>query len=96
VAAPKWILTLDVAGFFQSIPHDLLRERLEHIEARIPHTLFDYLAVWHPRCIGLRQRVLAASSLLANAYLEPVDAVLADYEAVRWMDNIYGVRRLKA
>ena len=84
---PNWVLSTDVAGFFQSIPHDLLRERLDGVEPRVRNAVLDYLAVWNPRRVGIPQRVLA-SSLLANAYVEPVDGVLADYEAFRWMDDI--------
>jgi Reverse transcriptase (RNA-dependent DNA polymerase) len=84
---PKWVLTTDIAAFFQSIPHDLLRERLDASHPRVRNAIFDYLGVWHPRRVGVPQRVLA-SSLLANAYLEPIDAILDDYESLRWMDDI--------
>jgi hypothetical protein len=83
----KWVLVTDIAGFFQSIPHLLLRERLLRIPSLVKEALFRHLEIWSPWRIGLPQRFLA-SSLLANAYLEPLDAVLKDYRALRWMDDI--------
>lgn len=84
---PKFILVTDIAGFFQTIPHLLLRQELDDVDGDVRALLMDYLQVWQPRGVGLPQRVLG-SSLLANIYLSSVDAVLGDYNAVRWMDDI--------
>lgn len=83
----RFVLATDIAGFFQSIPHSLLRERLSGIQSELRTTLLRFLQIWNPTGIGLPQRVLA-SSLLANLYLEPLDEVLSGYRAIRWMDDI--------
>lgn len=83
----RFVLTTDIAGFFQNIPHGLLRERLSTVDKDARNTLLRFLRTWNSSQIGLPQRVLA-SSLLANLYIEPVDDVLADYRAIRWMDDI--------
>lgn len=84
---PKYVLATDIAGFFQNIPHGQLRETLRSISSSVRNRLFDYLSIWQPSQAGIPQRVLA-SSLIANIYLEPVDEILADYQTVRWMDDI--------
>lgn len=86
-AGAQWVLVTDVAGFFQSIPHGLLRERLGLAQREVRNALFDYLRIWRPDGIGVPQRVLA-SSLLANCYLEPLDWILRDYRSLRWMDDV--------
>ena len=84
---PKFILVTDIAGFFQTIPHSILRRELDGASDDVRALLLDYLRVWNPRGMGFPQRVLG-SSLLANIYLSGVDAVLGDYASIRWMDDI--------
>jgi hypothetical protein len=60
---PNYVLTADISN----IPHDLLRDRVQNIDGLVRNAVFDYISIWHPRRIGVPQRVLA-SSLLANAF----------------------------
>ena len=42
---PNYVLTADISGFFQSVPHYLLRERLDDVDPRVRKALLDYFGV---------------------------------------------------
>ncbi|MFA5787266.1 MAG: RNA-directed DNA polymerase [Actinomycetota bacterium] len=86
-SGPWFVLKTDIANFFHHVPLSVLRDSLTIPSPEIQGALFKFLESWAPARVGLPQPMLA-SSLLANAYLRPVDAVLSSYEAVRWMDDI--------
>lgn len=92
-----WVVDADIQGFFDSIPHDRLMERvcdkiadgrtLGLIEACLKQEVLDGLDSWTPD-EGTPQGAII-SPLLANIYLDPLDHMMADlgFEMVRYADD---------
>jgi hypothetical protein len=100
--AHRAALVTDINSCFASIPVERLAERIDarrsnDLSARLISMLQD-LGGRVPGRRGLSQRSFA-SAALANLYLRPLDAILAQYgggpvghlpaAAVRWMDDIW-------
>ena len=98
----SWLLKTDIVSFFSSVQADHLSEMLFQLAGTDQTTdrLASMLRSWDkvPGRSGLPQRS-AASAVLANMYLSPVDKFVqrsfdlpgeaASGGAVRWMDDIW-------
>ena len=92
-----YVMDADLKGYFDSIPHDRLMERvrakiidgrvLELVEAFLKAEVMDTAASWTPEQGTPQGAVL--SPLLANIYLDPLDHHMAEqgYEMVRYADD---------
>jgi reverse transcriptase-like protein len=99
-------LKTDVVSCFATVPVDRACERITELAGQnnITKRLADMIKSWSliPERNGLPQRN-SASAVIANMYMAPLDAVLADYEqphiqrlsgrsrgkVTRWMDDIW-------
>lgn len=91
------VVDADLKGYFDSIPHERLLERLRAkiadgsllslIEAFLQADVMDGTETWEPESGAPQGAVL--SPLLSNVYLDPLDHLLADsgYEMVRYADD---------
>lgn len=92
-----WVVDADLAGYFDTIPHDRLVERIEaHV---IDGKILDLIRGWLKADIlkGLERwtptegspQGAVISPLLANIYLDPLDKALAanGYRMVRYADD---------
>lgn len=92
------LLVSDVTGCFASVPTERLVEMLhQRVGRNLPVEALDSILTSYnklPDRSGIPQRS-TASSLLANAYLSPIDDLLNRYcthhgaVALRWMDDIW-------
>jgi RNA-directed DNA polymerase len=92
-----YVVDADLKGYFDSIPHDRLMERLRRkiadgrvlslIEAFLKAGIVEETATWTPEAGAPQGAVL--SPLLSNVYLDPLDHLLAQmgYEMVRYADD---------
>jgi RNA-directed DNA polymerase len=91
------VVDADLKGYFDSIPHDRLMERLEEkvadgpvlrlIEAFLKANIMDGAEQWTPEAGAPQGAVL--SPLLSNIYLDPLDHQMAEagLEMVRYADD---------
>jgi RNA-directed DNA polymerase len=91
------VVDADLKGYFDSIPHDRLRQRLREkiadgsvlslIESFLKAKIMDGLSEWNPISGAPQGAVL--SPLLSNIYLDPLDHLLArsGFEMVRYADD---------
>ena len=91
------VVDADLKGYFDSIPHDRLLERLQSkiadgtllslIEAFLQANVIDGMQTWAPESGTPQGAVL--SPLLSNVYLDPLDHLLAasGFEMVRYADD---------
>jgi RNA-directed DNA polymerase len=91
------VVDADLKGYFDSIPHDWLMERLETkladgpvlrlIAAFLKADILDEAAQWTPEQGAPQGAVL--SPLLSNIYLDPLDHLVAQagFEMVRYADD---------
>lgn len=92
-----WVVDADLKGYFDSIPHAKLMERIKTkiadgrvlrlLEAYLTQKVLDGLTEWTPEAGSPQGAVI--SPLLSNIYLDPLDHALADagYEMVRYADD---------
>jgi len=105
-AGYTWVVDADVQGYFDTIPHAALLDRvrtqvadgrvLDLVRAYLKVGVLDGLSVWEPEC-GTPQGAVV-SPLLAKVYLDPLDHALAaaGYEMVRYADNFVILCRSRA
>ena len=91
------IVDADLKGYFDSIPHDRLMDRLKEkiadgrvlslIESFLKASILDDAVAWTPEAGAPQGAVL--SPLLSNIYLDPLDHLLAQsgFEMVRYADD---------
>jgi RNA-directed DNA polymerase len=91
------VVDADLKGYFDSIPHDRLLERLREkitdgrvlslIEAFLKAGIVDETTTWMPESGAPQGAVL--SPLLSNVYLDPLDHLVAQagFEMVRYADD---------
>ena len=91
------VVDADLKGYFDSIPHARLMERLETkladgpvlqlIEGFLTADIMDGVSQWTPESGAPQGAVL--SPLLSNIYLDPLDHLLAEqgFEMVRYADD---------
>jgi len=91
------VVDADLKGYFDTIPHDRLMERLKTkiadgsvlslIEAFIKANILDDLEQWAPEAGAPQGAVL--SPLLSNIYLDPLDHLMAErgFEMIRYADD---------
>jgi len=91
------VVDADLKGYFDSIPHDRLLERLQEkiadgrvlslIEAFLKAGIVEEAATWTPESGAPQGAVL--SPLLSNVYLDPLDHLMArsGFEMVRYADD---------
>lgn len=91
------VVDADLKGYFDSIPHDRLMDRLKAkiadgpvlrlIEAFLKAAVLDGLSSWTPEAGAPQGAVL--SPLLSNIYLDPLDHLMAreGIEMVRYADD---------
>jgi RNA-directed DNA polymerase len=91
------VVDADLKGYFDSIPHDRLMDRLKAkiadgpvlrlIEAFLKAAVLDGLSSWTPEAGAPQGAVL--SPLLSNIYLDPLDHLMAreGFEMVRYADD---------
>jgi len=91
------VVDADLKGYFDSIPHDQLMERLKAkiadgpvlqlIESFLTAQVMDAASTWTPMQGAPQGAVL--SPLLSNIYLDPLDHQMAEagYEMVRYADD---------
>lgn len=96
-AGHTWVVDADFAAFFETIPHDLMMERVkEHvsdgrvlalIERYLRQDILEGMKRWTPT--GGTPQGAVASPLLANIYLHNLDKELAEagYRVVRYADD---------
>lgn len=92
-----YVVDADLKGYFDSIPHERLLERLRVkiadgsllslIEAFLQANVMDGTETWEPESGAPQGAVL--SPLLSNVYLDPLDHLLAEsgHEMVRYADD---------
>ena len=86
----RWVVDGDIERFFERVPHDLMRDRLERSIGAGPMT--ELIALWleaaEPSGRGLPQGA-PHSPLLANLYLDAVDEAIArrGVRLVRFADD---------
>lgn len=93
-----WIVDVDFKGYFDSIPHDKLRERVGELisdgkllgllEKYLKAGVLDALKGWEPTEQGTPQGAVI-SPVLANLYLNPLDHLMAKqgYDMTRYADD---------
>jgi RNA-directed DNA polymerase len=93
----QYIVDADLKGYFDSIPHDKLLDRLrqkvadgrvlELVAAFLKASILDGAAHWTPESGAPQGAVL--SPLLSNVYLDPLDHLVAQagFEMVRYADD---------
>lgn len=93
-----WVVDVDFKGYFDSIPHDKLMERVKELisdgkllallEKYLKAGVFDALKGWEPTEQGTPQGAVI-SPLLANLYLNPLDHLMASkgFEMTRYADD---------
>ncbi len=92
-----WVVDADLKGYFDTIPHDKLMERvgekisdsgiLRLIRSYLKAGIMDNLKEWIPE-EGTPQGAII-SPLLANIYLDPLDKLMAErgFEMTRYADD---------
>jgi RNA-directed DNA polymerase len=92
------VVDADLKGYFDSIPHDRLMDRLEEkiadgkvltlIEKFLKTDILDEAGAWTPEAGAPQGAVL--SPLLSNVYLDPLDHLMAEagFQMVRYADDV--------
>ena len=92
-----WVVDADVKSYFDSIPHDLLMERIKErisdgkvlhlIELFLKQEILENMRLWNPVSGSPQGAVL--SPLLANVYLHQLDMALhrQGFTMVRYADD---------
>ena len=105
-AGYHWVVDADLQSYFDTIPHEPLRARVEEkiadgrvlelLRAYLKQGVLDELREWEPET-GTPQGAVI-SPLLANIYLNPLDHLLAGagIELVRYADDIVLLCRSEA
>ena len=100
------VVDADLKSYFDTIPHTPLMERVRHkiadgrvldlIEAFLTQGVMDGLETWTPTAGSPQGAVI--SPLLSNAYLDPLDHLLAEQgvEMVRYADDFVILCRSKS
>ena len=100
------VVDADLKGYFDTIPHDPLMERVREkiadgrvlalIEAYLNQGVMDGMTEWQPKA-GTPQGAVI-SPLLSNVYLDPLDHQMAGkgYEMVRYADDFVVLCRSRA
>jgi len=100
------VVDADLKSYFDTIPHAPLMERMRHkiadgrvlglIEAFLTQGVLDGLETWTPVAGSPQGAVI--SPLLSNAYLDPLDHIMAgqDVELVRYADDFVILCRSEA
>lgn len=85
-------LKTDIVSYFASINIDNMETSIRSKTSKdaITDRLIDLIISWNEISTrsGIPQRSLA-SSVLANMYLKPIDDILNQHSACRWMDDIW-------
>jgi RNA-directed DNA polymerase len=93
-----WVVDVDFKGYFDSIPHDKLMERVEELisDGKLLALLWKYLKAgvmeelkgWEPSEQGTPQGAVI-SPMLANLYLNPLDHLMVakGYAMTRYVDD---------
>ncbi len=87
----KWIVDIDIRGYFDNVPHKNL---IEELTIWLPDKDIIHLFALWLRGFSLWQKGIAQGSpispLLANLYLHPVDILIemAGYRLVRYADDL--------
>jgi len=101
-----WVVDADLKSYFDTIPHEQLLERVKEkvsdgkvislVESFLNQDIMEDMARWTPTAGTPQGAVL--SPLLANLYLHPFDAKMAEsgYEAVRYADDFVVFCRSKS
>ena len=96
-AGYTWVVDADLQGYFDSIPHSQLLERvkakvsdrrvLSLIESFLQQDILDGMESWKPTKGSPQGAII--SPLLANLYLHPLDLLMAEagFEMVRYADD---------
>jgi len=96
-AGYTWVVDADIKGYFDSIPHEPLMERVRRriadsrvlalVQAYLEQDVLDSMEQWTPD-EGCPQGAVI-SPLLSNIYLDPLDHLMAKagYEMVRYADD---------
>jgi RNA-directed DNA polymerase len=105
-AGYPWVVDADFRRYFDTIPQDRLRERVESkvsdgpvlalVQAFLEQRVMDGLESWTPEA-GTPQGAVI-SPLLSNLYLDPLDHAMADagYAMVRYADDFVILCRSEA
>jgi RNA-directed DNA polymerase len=100
------VVDADLKSYFDTIPHESLMGRMRHkiadgrvldlIEAFLTQDVMDGLETWTPTSGSPQGAVI--SPLLSNAYLDPLDHVMAEqsFEMVRYADDFVILCRSEA
>jgi len=92
-----WVVNVDVKSYFDSIPHDLLMQRLKErlsdgkilhlVELFLKQKIMEGMELWNP--ISGTPQGAVLSPLLANVYLHQLDIVLGQhgFKMVRYADD---------
>ncbi len=101
-----WVVDADLKSYFDTIPHEQLLERVKDkvsdgkvislVESFLNQDIMEDMDRWTPTAGTPQGAVL--SPLLANLYLHPFDAKMAEagYEAVRYADDFVVFCRSKS
>jgi len=101
-----WVVDADLKSYFDTIPHEQLLERVKDkvsdgkvislVESFLNQDIMEDMGRWTPTAGTPQGAVL--SPLLANLYLHPFDAKMAEagYEAVRYADDFVVFCRSKS
>lgn len=101
-----WVVDADLKSYFDTIPHEQLRSRIETkvADGRVLELICKYLKQgvleemreWQPEA-GTPQGAVI-SPLLSNIYLDPLDHLMeaSDYEMVRYADDFVVLCRSEA
>ena len=101
-----WVVDADIKGYFDSIPHHRLMERIEAkvtdgkvlglVQAFLKQGILEEVRYWVPEEGTPQGAVL--SPLLSNIYLDPLDHLTADrgFEMVRYADDFVVLCRSEA
>jgi RNA-directed DNA polymerase len=101
-----WVVDADIQGYFDSIPHEPLMERvrrrvadgrvLELVRAYLEQDILESARQWTPEQGSPQGAVI--SPLLSNLYLDPLDHEMAQagYEMVRYADDFVILCRTEA
>ena len=105
-AGYTWVVDADLKSYFDSIPHDILMERVEAkisdgrilslIESFLQQDVLEDMKRWTPMKGSPQGAVI--SPLLANVFLHPLDALIqeAGFEIVRYADDFVILCRSEA
>jgi RNA-directed DNA polymerase len=106
IAGHEWVVDADIKGYFDTIPHEPLMDRLREkisdgkmltlVKAFLNQAVMETAKEWTPA--GGTPQGAVMSPLLANIYLDPLDHLMqeAGYEMVRYADDFVVLCRSQA